>query len=507
MPELHHISAFSRALAVVLGAGLLLLAKPALGAPDWKLQELRSQLARLSDDLRHEGPMRTWTVPDLIEDIELPEIEGLQPQPSTEIGEYKQFTLRWTDKRLALAALSQPYGNQDNRRIMEAGRPGDTEALEVVEGVLTLSDLKRRLAARHLGYDIKTGADILRVPLIIGKDATLRLTQGDALLLSREDGAFVVNFGKLEIISGEIAATSRIEEETREFAPFVATVGSGTVRLSNATLRDLGFGFTAKYAGFSILAHTTMQPGERNFIDNSRFDGLVAVALVGVKHAEVRGNRFFDMRRNPLLVSQSPSAVVEGNLFSGNTPTNAVRVANGSSNARLVRNIVLEGSRAGLLISSGSDNVLVTGNLIWRRNGGGIKLHHVRCGRVQRNVILDDKQKGVEIRTSPDSLVAANRIIGNANAGVWVSAQKPENITYVLNNLLRENGSGLSTASGGDIALAGNDLTNQFPRFLDGDVTFQFRAIIADLNGEIPIVLDSGGSRPASQLVPDTCDY
>ena len=451
--------------------------------------------------------MRTWTVPELIEDIELPEIEGVQSQPSPEIGEYRQVKLRWTDKRLALAALSQPYGTQDNRRIMQAGRPDDTEALEVVEGVLTLSDLKRRLAARHLGYDVETGADVLRVPLVVGKDATLRLTKDDVLLLSREDGAFVVNFGRLEIISGEIAATSRFEGETREFAPFVATVGSGTVRLSDATLRDLGFGFTAKYAGFSILAHTTMQPGDRNFIDNSRFDGLVAVALVGVKHAEVRGNRFFDMRRNPLLVSQSPNAVVEGNLFSGNTPTNAVRVANGSSDTRLIRNIVLEGARAGLLVSSGSDGVLVSGNLIWRRNGGGIKLHHVRCGRVQQNVILDDKQKGVEIRTSPESLVEANRIIGNANAGVWVSAQKPENITYVLNNLLRENGSGLSTATGGDIALAGNDLTNQFPRFLDGDITFQFRAIIADLNGEIPIVLDSGGSRPASQLAPVTCNY
>lgn len=490
-----------------LGAGLAALTLPATAAPDWSLVELRVQLTELSNALREDGPSRNLSVPELVDAMGIPELEGLAVASERHADPSLDAELGWTDKRFPLAAMAQVYGGEDNRDVMAAGRANETEALEVTQGVLTLDQLRARLTPRHLGRDIALGVDVLRVPLVIGKDATFRLGPGERLLLAREDGAFLVNHGRLDVEGGEISATSRAEEDAEnEFVPFIASVGSGTVHITGGTFRNLGFGFTAKFSGFSVVAHPTMRPGERNVVENSRFDNLVTVALVGVRHAELRGNRFFDMRRNPLLVSRSPDAVVEGNLFSGPSPTNAVRVANGSDGARLIRNVVLEGSRAGLLVSSGSDNVVVSRNLIWRRNGGGIKLHNVACGQIEANLILDDKQKGVEIRGSRDAQVRRNRIIGNANAGVWVSAIEPGNTTYVIDNLLRENGSGFSAAAGGDIALKGNDLSDQFPRFLDGDITHQFRAIVADLRGEKPILLDSGGVRAASRLTPERCD-
>lgn len=492
-------------MAVAIGVGLGLCAVPAQATPDWQLVELRAQLSDLSDALREDTSVREKTVPELMGSIDIPELEGL-PVPAPAIPtDATPIELGWIDKRHALAAVSQIYGGQDNRDVMEAGRAMDNEALEIRAGVLTLDQLRQRLTARHLGRDIATGADVLRIPLVIGRDATLRIGADELLLLGQEDGAFIVNFGRLEVFGGEISADRAHDETAEDFSPFITSVGSGTVHLSGATFKRLGFGYTAKFAGFSIMAHPTMQPDARNTIENSRFDDLVTLALVGVGHVEVRGNRFFDMRRNPLLISRSPNAVIEGNLFSGETPTNAIRVANGSVNSRLVRNVVLEGSRAGLLVSSGSDNAVVSRNVIWRRNGGGVKLFDVTCGLVEMNLILDDKQKGVEIRSSRDALLRDNRIIGNHNAGVWVSANTPDTMTYMVGNLLRENGSGLSAASGGSIALKGNDLSNQFPRFLDGDITYQFRAVIADLHGKNPILLDSGGVRSADQLSPSDC--
>ncbi len=488
------------AVALSVGAALSL---PAAAAPDWQLVALRTQLTTLSDALRDDGPMRDRSVADLVGDMDIPELAGLAIAPNAHLPSSKTAELSWTDKRFALASMAQIYGGEDNRDVLAAGR--EDEALQVVSGVLTLDQLRARLTPRHLGWDVTEGADVLRVPLIIGPDATLKLNSGETLLLGRDDGAFIVNYGRLEVEDGEISATGSVPEDTNLFSPFIASVGSGTVYVTNSTFRRLGFGFSAKFSGFSIIAHPTMRPRERNVVEGSRFDELVTVALVGIRHAELRGNRFFDMRRNPLLVSRSPDALIDGNLFSGPSPTNAIRVSNGSDRTRLVRNIILEGSRAGLLVSSGSDNVMVLQNVIWKRNGGGIKLHDVTCGQIEANVILDDKQKGVEIRSSRNAQVLRNRIIGNTNAAVWVSAQKPEDVTYVIDNLMRENGSGLSAASGGDIALKGNDLSNQFPRFLDGDITQQFRAIIADLKGNTPILLDSGGVRPTGQLAPPSC--
>lgn len=505
MPDGWNNHAFPGMAAVALGVGLGFFAAPVYSSPDWQLVELRAQLSDLTAALRKDSLQREKSVPELIGGLDIPELDGLEMPPPAQAADHAPVTMGWIDKRHALSALTQVYGGQDNRDVMEAGRKGDTEAIEIQSGLVTLDMLRQRLTARHLGRDIASGAEVLRVPLVIGREATLRLDQDEILLLGQEDGAFIVNFGRLEVIGGEISSDLAHDETAEDFSPFIATVGSGTVHLSGATFRRLGFGYTAKFAGFSIMAHPTMLPDGRNLIETSRFDDLVTVSLVGVRHVEVRGNRFFDMRRNPLLVSRSPDAIIEGNLFSGETPTNAVRVANGSSNSRLVRNVVLEGARAGLLVTSGSDGVLVSRNLIWRRNGGGVKLFNVRCGVVEMNVILDDRQKGVEIRSSADALLRQNRIIGNQNAGVWVSANPPDAMTYVVGNLLRENGSGLSTASAGNIALGGNDLSNQFPRFLDGDITYQFRAVIDDLRGENPILLDSGGFRATHQLSPEDC--
>lgn len=505
MPDKRIRSAFPGKATVAVCVGLCLFATAPAAAPDWELVDLRARLSALSDALREDSQLRDTPVQDLIAGLGLPELDGLKVPPAAAATPIAPVDMGWIDKRHALSAMSQIYGGTRNRTVMEAGRAGDTEALEIRAGVATLNDLRQRLTARHLGRDLGTGAEILRVPIVVGRDATLRLNQDETLLLGQQDGAFIVNFGRLEVFGAEISADRQHDEVAKEFAPFIATVGSGTVYVSGATFRRLGFGFTAKFAGFSILAHPTMLPDGRNRIENSRFDDLVTVALVGVRHVELRGNRFFDMRRNPILISRSPDAVVEANLISGATPTNAIRVANGSVGTHLVQNIVLEGSRAGLLISSGSDNVNVERNLIWRRNGGGIKLYNVDCGQVAENLILDDKQKGIEVRSSTDALLRDNRIIGNHNAGVWVSANTPDTQTYVLGNLLRENGSGISAASGGSIALVGNDLSNQFPRFLDGDITHQFRAVIEDLHGRNPIRLESGVVRPDHQYYPVHC--
>ena len=322
---------------------------------------------------------------------------------------------------------------------------------------------------------------------------------------SRRDGAFIANFGRLEIFGAEISAIREADDSIGDFIPFIVSVGSGSAHLSGATLKGLGFGNTAKFAGFSVVAYPTMRPAQRTVIENTRFDDLVTVAMVGVVNAELRDNRFFDMRRNPLLLSRSQNALVSGNLFSGTSPTNAVRVWNGSDGAKLVGNIVLEGTQAGLVVGSGSDHVAVSGNLIWRRNGGGVKLHNVSCGSVQNNIILDDKQKGVEVRSSTNALVNGNTIVGNRNAGVWISGQTKASVTYVTDNLLRENGSGLASANGAGIALRGNDFSNQFPRLLDGDITQQFRVIVADLRGRAPVLLGSSGAQPTDDLMPRDC--
>ncbi|SMX24015.1 right-handed parallel beta-helix repeat-containing protein [Boseongicola aestuarii] len=490
----------------IAGVGLGVLAGASNAAPDWGIMEMRSDLKSLTDRLNESGLERGESVRVLTRGLDWPGPRKPERALARFFEPAEDAELGWSDIRYSLAALNQAYGAKDSFDILQANRRGENLSLTVNSGVATIAQLRARLTHRHLGLDFGTQDEVLRTPIIVQPGATLRLGPGDVLKLSRRDGAFILNFGRLEIFGSNVSATEDVSPFNEEFVPFIASVGTGTVQVSGAVFSGLGFGKTAKFSGFSMISHPTMRPNARSVIENSRFEGLVTLAIVGQMHVELRDNRLFDMRRNPLLISRSPDALVAGNLFAGPSPTNAIRVSNGSDGVRIVDNIILEGSRAGMLISSGSDRVSVRGNLIWKRNGGGVKLQDVECGRVVENIILDDRQKGVEVRSSMHTLVSGNRIVGNKGAGVMVAAQMPTNVTYVTDNLLRENGAGLYTASGAGLALRGNDMSNQLPRLLDGDITQQFRAIVTDLRGEVPIVLDGGGVSAMVRTSPSECD-
>lgn len=506
MPDVFRILRNFAFRVVAAGVGLGLLAGVSNAAPDWIIMEMRSDLTALSATLNEGGAERAYSVRDLTRGLDWPGprkperalARFFQPNDGAEFG--------WRDIRYALAALNQAYGAKDSFDILQANRRGENVAITVESGVATMDQLRARLTHRQLGLDFVSRTETLRTPIIIQPEATLRLGPDDVFQLSRRDGAFILNFGRLEIYGSKIASSDDVSPYNDEFVPFIATVGTGTVHVSGAEISGLGFGKTAKFSGFSIIAHPTMRPTRRSVVENSRFDDLVTLAVVGRMYVELRDNRLFDMRRNPVLISRSPDALVAGNLIAGPSPTNAIRISNGSSGVEIVDNVILEGSRAGMLISSGSDGVSVRGNLIWKRNGGGVKLQDVACGRVLENVILDDRQKGVEVRSSAHTVVSDNRIIGNKGAGVMIAGQLPKNVTYVTGNLLRENGSGLFTASGAGLALLGNDMSNQLPRLLDGDITQQFRAIVTDLRGEVPIVLSGAGAGPMVETTPPECN-
>lgn len=486
-------------------AAALSAATVAFAAPDWDLVDLRTELRALSERVDTDMDLRAQPVAILLAPLDWarPTIRT-SPRPALPEPD-APAVLRWTNKRVGLAALSQIYGGRDIQDVMLSARAGDVGALEIVSGTATLTQLRKALSFRQISRDLGTGATILRVPLVVARGATLQLGPRDRLDLSQQDGAYILNLGRLEIIGAEVFTTVPPDHDRNHFAPFITTAGTGSVRAIDATFRNLGFGNTEKFAGFSILAHPAMRPSQRSVVDGSLFENLVTFAVNGQPHITVRNSTFYAMRRNPVLVSRTGAMEIEGNLFAGPSPTNAVRVSNGSDRVRIVGNALFKGARAGLLITSGSDNVTVARNLIWRRNGGGVSLNTADCARIEDNLILDDRQKGVEVRSSKDVVVHGNRIIGNRTAGVFVSAQQDDMLTRVTGNIIRENGSGLATASGGRIAILGNDLSNQFPRFLDGDITHHFRDIAGDLRGTHGVVLDPRGVERLADMSPPRC--
>ena len=496
------LAALARFRSVAFAAGLFAFAGVAKASPDWDLVELRQTLRDVSQSLVNDPVARRLSIHGMMADVDW-DLPDVTPSPSALEMDLPPARLGWMDSRLALAPLHHIYGAKGAGPVMDALQEYGREAVVIEEGVATLDQLRAFLTNRQISYDLAQDVHTLRVPLVIGENATLRLADGDRLALSRKAGAFIVGMGRFEAIGAKVWATNEESPAHERFRPFVTLLGGA--HIENAWFADLGFGSSVKYSGVSILSHPTLGATGRSIIHNSRFDQLVTVSIVGLSSPEIERNRFYNMARNALLISRSAHASVAGNIFYGPSPTNAVRIMHGSDHARVEGNVVLEGARAGFLVSGGSDNALVKANLIWRRNGGGIKLSDVECGVVANNLILDDKQKGIEVRSSGSVVIRGNDIIGNRNAGIWISSVGSDNVTHVASNLIRENGSGVSTAQGGEIAFIGNDFSNQYPRFLDGEITHEFREIAGDLKGETPIVMSAFGTETRMVSVEGVC--
>ena len=407
--------------------------------------------------------------------------------------------------RLALTMLSQAHGVENNGTVLAAQTEPGRNALVLKTGQVLLADLPGLLAAAGLPGEPIPGGIELRMPLVIWPGAGLSLGPGEVLQLSRADGAFVMNFGSLDVQGATIRATTTPHPVIRSFRPFVTTADGGALTLRGARVEGLGFGETLKFSGLSVLRGLLRPATQAARIEDSLFTDMLTLGIAGDTGVRVAGNRFRDMRGPALTLSRTARAQVTGNLFSGAMPTNAIRLEAGSGDGIIAGNVILGGARAGIVVRTDSPRATVTGNVVWDRKGGGILLSASACGRIEGNLVIANDQKGIELRDTIAATVRANSVLSNDSAAIWIGNQPPGALTRIEGNVLAFNGAGLAAASGGRLLLGGNDLSRQFLQFLSGDLVGQIATVNRDMRGGTALVLTAAGTAaPApADLVPD----
>lgn len=492
-------------------AGAVLATTPAQAAPDQQIRDLNSRLVGLEAQLAGEAA-GDLSASSLIAAAGLPvaarpaETGGGVLQRSWRVASSTGIEVQRMNMRLALTMLAQAYGAEDNGAVLGAQTSPELEALVIRKGNLTLADLRMALRENRVQRIAAGGPLTLTVPLVIGAGASLNLQPGDAIELSRTDGAFIVNFGHLQVQGGSISSVGAPNPRIPSFMPFVTTADGGSIHLRDARLRDLGFGETMKFSGVSVMGSVLRIAAQPSVIEDSRFDNLLSVSVSSSHGFTLRGNRFRDMRGAAVVVSQARDAQILSNLFSGRMPTNAIRVENGSAKGNIAGNVILDGERAGIVVRNDSNNARISDNIVWHRKGGGIAVLKSDCALINGNTVIHNSQKGIEIRSSEAARVEGNTLLSNHSAGLWVSAQPKGTQTRLTGNVLIANGSGIATAAGEKLLLEGNDFTGQFPQFLGGDLTVHANLIALNLDGQKELVLTAAGMTSADPAPPACAD-
>ncbi|MEM8870987.1 MAG: right-handed parallel beta-helix repeat-containing protein [Pseudomonadota bacterium] len=476
-------------------AAALLTGSAAQAFPKGNLRNIDNALSALREKMDTPQAQEA-TVLQLLFDAGLsewvagPAPQALPPQPGRDTVPSGPAQLMYLDLRLPLARVDQSFGGKELGALTGAQSSSDMVALVIRGGRARLRDITDHL---HLS----DGA-MIRTPLVVWSDAALDLTPGETLTMSRPDGAFLLNFGHVRINGATVRSAGTQNLRIPRFRPFVTTTASGVLEVDNATFRGLGFGNTRKFSGLTILKNDLMRAPRASYVRNSRFydvDSLYVKAVTGV---EVSGSVFRGARYAPVVIDGASHARVTGNLFGADVRNNAIRLLNGAVSGFISGNVVLGGEKSGIAVRSASHNATVTHNIVSGRQGGGITVADANCGRVDSNLVVANSKKGIEVRSSRDTLVRRNLVSGNRSAGIWISAQEEQVNTHLTGNVLRQNGSGLATATAEHVVLSGNDFSEQIPRLLGGDLAGQSRVIATDLRGDTPVTLSAWG-----QVLPD----
>lgn len=491
LPVLLRVLAFYGVLALALVLANLAASAP-VGVAGARLAEAEAAYDNATSALAAGTPPRALT-------RGLPQVD--LPAPPT-LPEMPRATVALMDLRIPLAHLAQAAGANGQLAVLQAQSAERPEAIVIQNGQIDLAGLMAAIAGLPGGAAL-VGPQGLTRPLVIWRGARLEMAPGDRLPLSRPDGAFLANFGALLMTDAAIAGQGPLNAQSPDFAPFLVTAGSGHAQIDGAVLQALGFGLAPAFSGVAFIKGGLYPADAPSVVQRSLISDVAAVTLAGLDAPVIARSIIQGTRRQGLELRATKSAIVAGNLFLDIGAGNAIRITHGAKGTHVMENRLLKGAGTGIHIETLSNSTRIAGNVIWATKGG-IAVRRSDCLTVVGNSILGTQGKGLSLRTVRAAVIEGNAFVGAKSAAIFVAEQPPQTETRVTANTFAANRVGLTAASGDRLVLAGNDLTEQFPRFFDGDLAQMTPLILGDLTGAATLDL-IGTPTPPLALPPLNC--
>lgn len=400
------------------------------------------------------------------------------------------------DLRFILIEMARATGTNDQLSVLRAQPQGRLKALSIQKGDADLSTVIK--TATDMGF---YGADGLTIPLVI--QAGARLTIADTLMLDRASGAFLINFGRMEVIGGSIIGAGTENANIPEFRPFFTTLGTGSFDVRGAVIQSLGFGSAPAFSGFAAIEAGLYRPEEVSSIQDTLLRDVMSTQFDGLQSPKIVGSIFDHSSGNALELRQTQNAQVSQNLFI-NSGGDALRITHGSVGTRVNDIEIYEAGLNGIRVNISSHATRLNDVTIWNAAKIGLSVDRSDCVAISHVSVLFPGQKGVSLRRTRATQLTDSSVLGSRNAGLFVAEQPDGTVLTLARNRIAGNRVGISTAAPAEIHLDANDFSQQFPRFLKGDLSGSIATLTANLTGSAPLVLQAGGTDP-NLVPPITC--
>ena len=373
------------------------------------------------------------------------------------------------DTQIALTQLSISEGTNNQLRVQQA-QHNSKAGIFISAGVISLQDLATAAQAQGIaGIAMADGVVTLSRPLVIWQGATLLIHPGDVLQMQAAEGAFLLNFGKLDLRGATLRSDVAADVPETQYRPFVLTSGSGQVYAEANQFQALGMAELGPFAGFVISTQGLFASTTPSVLRGNRFEDIGGVALIGTKAAQVTQNAFLASRGGALILAQVGAGAVLGNTIYATKAGAGLRVTARSKDTLIAGNLVLGGQGNGVQVDGGSFGITLRGNAVLDNAQSGLAAKTASCLSVKDNVIAANGAVGLRLTKTGYVQVAGNALVGNAGSAIAVGAQLTKARMELNSNLMAQNQIGLTGAALHLVTLRDNDLSAQLPRIFDGE--------------------------------------
>ncbi|XUY27095.1 right-handed parallel beta-helix repeat-containing protein [Agrobacterium sp. rho-8.1] len=340
-------------------------------------------------------------------------------------------------------------------------------AIVIESGIFTLSDLVVIAAGKHLEGTVQKRDDIFQImaPLVIWKGAELRIGKGERLLLNGAKSALILNAGTLIITEASIDASASLQQGN-PFRPFILTVAEGGASIKGSHISNLGFGSFAEASGLSFLGRGFSLSTPNIQVANNTISNLVSLSFVKANGSVIDGNSLTGMRSSGIVVQSTSNVNVLNNNLSM-SKGHGIRITSRSQNVKLQRNDIMASQGHGIFVDDGSVLVHVQDNRVEKSELSGIVIKGSGCSIVTDNLTARNKLSGIRAEGSLSVEIFGNSIVKNHD-GISLEEQAGAMSTDIHDNLFSRNATGIRSDGHGDLRLAANDFSAQWPRLFAG---------------------------------------
>lgn len=378
----------------------------------------------------------------------------------------------------------------------------------VTRGVMTIGELISQIALTDPdAITEEDGVVTLNVPLAVNEGASLVISGKEIkeLRLSTDNGAFLVNSGKLYVDGITITSHSdktggpsyvRDHKQGFYFRPFILSWSGSETYASDSRFLALGYSGGRTY-GVSLSSGSIdtasnkfkVSPPTGYFINNS-FDNLYygfyafeADDIVFVGN-ELRDGVIYGLDPH----DRSHNLMMAYNTAYGSLKKHGIIISRDVDDSFILGNLSFDNQGTGIMLDRLSYGTVVYANVASYNRGDGFSAMESPCALVDSNLFTKNARSGIKIRNSWDIHVEGNIIADNKAAGVeayiddlqsaalseFRNMEKdpyyPIATVSVSRNLLTRNNIGVSTRGATEALFSGNRFIDQLPRYLGGDI-------------------------------------